>query len=187
MDKRNNILVAAEKLLAERGFYGLSMKTLAQNAGIAAGTIYRYFESKEMLMIELHQHISRDVAKTLFSGWSDEQSAEQKYVILWRNAFDCVLRNPQRLMVMEMLSCMPNKHIENAREFEDITFFPLINFYQQGIDEQRFKDWSIAALMALSFDSAINLAKKALRERLTVNEHVLTDVREASWQIIQIK
>ena len=49
MDKRQKILSTAEALLAERGLYGLSMKLLADTAGIAAGTIYRYFENKEGL------------------------------------------------------------------------------------------------------------------------------------------
>ena len=52
MGNRTKILEATEKLLAERGFYGLSMKVLADTAGIVAGTIYRYFENKEMLMLK---------------------------------------------------------------------------------------------------------------------------------------
>jgi TetR/AcrR family transcriptional repressor of multidrug resistance operon len=185
MCKRENILKAAEQLLAERGFYGLSMKVLAQKAGIAAGTIYRYFENKDMLMIELHHHISTEASQTILCGWSDEQTAEHKYALLWRNAFNAVLDNPRRLTVMEMLYCMPNVNTENSNSFEVTAFDPLVDFYQKGINEQRFHDWPVAALMSLSFDSAINLAKKVLRERLQVDEEILMQVRNASWQVIQ--
>jgi len=185
MGKRNDILEAAEQLLAERGFYGLSMKVLAQKAGIAAGTIYRYFDNKDTLLVELHQHISTEAAQTIFHGWTEQQTAEEKYALLWRNAFNAVLKNPQRLAVMEMLSCTPTIKNNHATNFEDTAFLPLINFYQQGIDEQRFYDWSIPALVSLSFDSAINLAKKVLREKLQIDEPILQQVRDASWQIIQ--
>lgn len=185
MGKRTDILEASEQLLAERGFYGLSMKVLADKVGIAAGTIYRYFDNKEMLMVELHQHISLEGAQTIFCGWTDQQTAEEKYALLWRNAFNAVLRNPQRLAVMEMLCNMPSIRENNARNFEDTAFFPLIDFYQQGINEQRFHDWPVAALVALSFDSAISLAKKALRDKLEVDEQVLMQVRDASWKVIQ--
>jgi TetR/AcrR family transcriptional regulator, multidrug resistance operon repressor len=57
MGKREKILSAAEALLEERGLYGLSMKVLAERAGIAAGTIYRYFENKDALISELYLHI----------------------------------------------------------------------------------------------------------------------------------
>lgn len=186
MGKRKDILAAAEKLLAQRGFYGLSMKVLAQKAGMATGTIYRYFENKEMLMIELHHHISSEASQTIFSGYSDEQTPEQQYILLWTNVFNAVLENPMRSMVMEMLYCTPNINQQEANNFEDIAFEPLLNFYQTGIDEQRFHDWPIAALISLSFYSAINLAKKILRERLEIDEKTLKQVRYASWKIIQL-
>jgi len=187
MGKRTDILAAAEQLLAERGFYGLSMKVLAQKAGIAAGTIYRYFDNKEMLLIELHRHISIEAAHALFYGWGELQPPEHQYALLWRNAFDVVLKNPQRLAVMEMLCCTPTIKMNNAINVEDTAFLPLIDFYQQGIDAQRFYNWPIPALVSLSFDSAINLAKKVLREKLSIDEQVLQQVRDASWQIIQLK
>ena len=43
-NKRLQILSAAEKLIAEVGFQGLSMQKLANEPGVAAGTIYRYFD-----------------------------------------------------------------------------------------------------------------------------------------------
>ncbi|KGK15495.1 helix-turn-helix domain-containing protein, partial [Vibrio navarrensis] len=61
-DKRQQILSAAEKLVAEFGFQGLSMSKLAKEAGVAAGTIYRYFTDKEHLLDELRLRITRRVA-----------------------------------------------------------------------------------------------------------------------------
>lgn len=185
MDKRQQILATAEALLAERGLYGLSMKLLADTAGIAAGTIYRYFENKEALINELYLHITQEGAQTFFKGWSEEQTPEQKYKLLWRNAFDAVLKNPQRLVVIEMLFSQPSLAQEQSALCEDSAFAPLFEFYQQGIDEGRFHNWQIAALITLSFDSAINLAKKVIRKRLSVDEAQINQVRDASWLIIQ--
>lgn len=52
IDKHEQILTAAEKLIAESGFQGLSMHKLAKEAGVAAGTIYRYFSDKEHLLMK---------------------------------------------------------------------------------------------------------------------------------------
>ena len=186
MGKRDDILKAAEDLLAERGLYGLSMKILADTAGIAAGTIYRYFENKEALMVELHQHISEQAAQTIFNGWTEQYTEKQKYNLLWRNVFDAVLANPQRIIVMDMLFCMPNINRQNNEFLQEDAFLPFVAFYQKGIDEKRYHDWPVSALVTLSFDSAISLAKKVLKGRLQVDEQLLTKVRDASWMVIQI-
>lgn len=185
MGKRQKILATAETLLAERGLYGLSMKLLADTAGVAAGTIYRYFENKEILISELYQNSTQEAAQTIFHGWQVNQTAQEKYNLLWRNAFDAVLKNPQRLAVIDMLFLQPSLAQEKAALFESKAFSPLLDFYQQGIDEGQFHNWQIPALITLSFDSAINLAQKIIRKRLTADEIQINQVRDASWLIIQ--
>ena len=56
---RERILVAAERLFAERGFSGVSMPAIAAAAGITAGAIYKHFAGKEELFFSI---VSRAVA-----------------------------------------------------------------------------------------------------------------------------
>src|SRR5690348_2500554 len=46
LDKRCAIIRATLELVAEHGFHGAPMALVAERSGVAAGTIYRYFESK---------------------------------------------------------------------------------------------------------------------------------------------
>lgn len=50
-ETRDRILETARALFAERGFDGATVGAIARRAGIAEGTIYRHFESKEDLFI----------------------------------------------------------------------------------------------------------------------------------------
>ncbi len=50
---RKRILEAARKLFLERGFEAANLDEVAQRAGVAKGTIYRYFESKAELYVEV--------------------------------------------------------------------------------------------------------------------------------------
>lgn len=50
---RNRILDAARKLFLEKGFEAANLDDVAQRAGVAKGTIYRYFESKAELYVEV--------------------------------------------------------------------------------------------------------------------------------------
>jgi AcrR family transcriptional regulator len=49
--RRNQILDAATKVFAKKGFHRTSTKEIAQTAGISEGTIYNYFTTKSDLVI----------------------------------------------------------------------------------------------------------------------------------------
>src|SRR5438105_14661116 len=47
---REDVIEAAAELVAERGYAGLSMRTLAQRCGVATMTLYRHVRTKEDLL-----------------------------------------------------------------------------------------------------------------------------------------
>ena len=60
LDKRVLILNAATRVFAERGFFGAQVADIAKRAGIAAGTVYLYFRSKDELLISLFDRTMHD-------------------------------------------------------------------------------------------------------------------------------
>jgi AcrR family transcriptional regulator len=53
VETQTRILEAAKKLFARRGYDGTTTRDLAQAAGVAEGTIFRHFESKKAILIEV--------------------------------------------------------------------------------------------------------------------------------------
>ena len=60
-DKRKSILDSTLELIRQNGFQGTPISLIAKNAGVAAGTIYHYFENKEAIIIELHDVIRKEM------------------------------------------------------------------------------------------------------------------------------
>ena len=59
-----NILKAAKALVSENGFRTLSVQAVAERAGIATGTLYRYFDSKTALCVALFERATqREIAQ----------------------------------------------------------------------------------------------------------------------------
>lgn len=54
-DKRERILKAAVKVFAKNGFHATRVSDVAKAAGVADGTIYLYFESKDELLVSLFE------------------------------------------------------------------------------------------------------------------------------------
>ena len=73
-DKRDLILKAATKLFARRGFFNAQVADVAREAGVAAGTVYLYFQSKDDLLISIFErtmHDGLEAARQALAGVSD--------------------------------------------------------------------------------------------------------------------
>ena len=70
-DNRARILAAARDLVAEGGWQRAHVATVAAKAGLATGTVYRYFPSKAELFAEVLANVSRrerDVVAAIVDG-----------------------------------------------------------------------------------------------------------------------
>jgi len=52
-ERREQLLAAASRLFAERGFRSVSIEDLASDAGVSGPALYRHFDSKESILAEL--------------------------------------------------------------------------------------------------------------------------------------
>jgi TetR/AcrR family fatty acid metabolism transcriptional regulator len=59
-DKRESILRAATRVFAQRGFFNAQVADVARDAGVAAGTVYLYFRSKDDLLVSIFEKTMRE-------------------------------------------------------------------------------------------------------------------------------
>ena len=60
-DKRDAILRAATKVFAQHGYFHSQVADVARVAGVAAGTVYLYFKSKDDLLVSIFERSMREV------------------------------------------------------------------------------------------------------------------------------
>jgi AcrR family transcriptional regulator len=93
--RRQRVLVAALELGADGGYDAVQMRDIATAAGVALGTIYRYFPSKDALlaaaMVEWMEDLERRVSARAPQGAS---TAERVYDVL-RRAVATMERQPK--------------------------------------------------------------------------------------------
>jgi len=68
------ILVAAENIFAEHGYYQARMEDIAEAAELAKGTLYYYFKSKDEIFLHLLERESRRVHEEIQKRISEESS-----------------------------------------------------------------------------------------------------------------
>jgi AcrR family transcriptional regulator len=85
---------AAAKVVGDVGYTAASIASITQAAGLAQGTFYRYFDSRQDLFDQLLPHVGEDLVEFLskrVTGAEDIYEVESKAL---RASFDYLLDNP---------------------------------------------------------------------------------------------
>jgi AcrR family transcriptional regulator len=102
-DKRNAILAAATQVIAEQGL-GAPTARIAKVAGVAEGTLFTYFESKDVLLNELYLGIKSDMREILMAGYPRSGSVEQRTRHVWQQYVDWGVAFPDKRRAIAQLS-----------------------------------------------------------------------------------
>lgn len=66
VEKKKEILGAARKVFAQKGFASSKMEDIAREAGMGKGTVYEYFRSKEDIFLALFEEIKAAFYQRIF-------------------------------------------------------------------------------------------------------------------------
>jgi AcrR family transcriptional regulator len=120
-DKREAILTTALALFTERGFYGTPTSLISREAGVATGTLFFYFRTKEELIDELYRQIKSEAGATLRKGVDQEPTVKDKIRRVGLNAMAWGIKNPKKIRFMEQFAHSPfvstTAHEEGMSQF----------------------------------------------------------------------
>jgi AcrR family transcriptional regulator len=86
-DKRATILDAAIGLFSRYGFKRTSIDDVAREAGIAKGTVYLYFENKEVLFTEVCRHVARVFLDRTEAAFDSDAPVVERVLAILRAKF----------------------------------------------------------------------------------------------------
>jgi AcrR family transcriptional regulator len=101
-DKREAIMTAALELFVERGFYGTVVPDIADRAGVGAGTIYRYFESKEALVNEIYREQKMLFGRIAVDEFPATAPTREQFRVLWTRMARFATENPSSFGFLEL-------------------------------------------------------------------------------------
>jgi AcrR family transcriptional regulator len=95
---RERLLVSARHVIEEGGYGAASVVAIADRAGVAAGTLYRHFASKEELFVELFREVCNGEVQAMraAAATADPSStAVDRLALVLRTFAERALRNPR--------------------------------------------------------------------------------------------
>lgn len=177
--RRDQILDAATKVFAEKGFARATIKEIAREAGIADGTIYIYFKNKHELMLGLMHRLNQtDQRAEDFAQAAAAESEEftssyfrqrLQYMSEQMPAFQAIL---QEVLGNEEL------RKEYFAQVIEPTFATAEPFFQKLIETGEIRSFDAALTMRVLTGTALGiLLLRMLGDSLTTEKwHELPDV-----------
>jgi TetR/AcrR family transcriptional regulator, cholesterol catabolism regulator len=93
--RRRRVIEAAMKLASDGGYDAVQMRDVASEAGVALGTIYRYFASKDHLLAACQVEWAGEIQRQLHQRPARGDTAADRVVDVLRRATRSTERSPQ--------------------------------------------------------------------------------------------
>lgn len=183
-DKRSAILGAALELFVERGYHGAAVPEIAARAGVGAGTIYRYFQSKETLVNELYREHKRALATELLGGFPTDAQAREQFRELWRRLGAFARENPRAWAFLEL-----HHHADylddESRAIEHQLDRAAEALLRAAQERGEIAPIDPAVLVALVLGAFVGVIRAAWEGRLELSEGHLETAEASCWEIVR--
>lgn len=107
MGKRDDILAATLDLVVEQGLAAFSFSKLFQRAGVGAGTVYNYFESKDALLEALFTDVSSRMDEGVLKHWARDAPLPAQFDAHLRAFALYAMENPKEVSFIQTCSRTP--------------------------------------------------------------------------------
>lgn len=101
-NKREAILSAAMQAFADHGL-AAPTAAISKAAGVAEGTLFTYFQTKDELVNALYREIKLQLADALMSGFARKKDARSKLQHIWDSYVNWGIENPEQRKVLAQL------------------------------------------------------------------------------------
>jgi AcrR family transcriptional regulator len=161
-DKRLALLEAAKVAVAELGL-GAATSLIAKKAGVAEGTLFRYFATKDELLNELYLHLKTSLGKTMMENYRPGASVKERARTVWSGFIDWGLIQPAASKAMRQLA-VSDKITEETQRRAELLYPELHELAEACITSEFFSCGQSAFADAIFFSLAETTTEFASRE-----------------------
>lgn len=179
VDRAARVRRALVELVAEHGLHGAGMSAVARRAGVATGTAYLYYDSKEQLLLQAYGEVKRGLSLAAVSATGSPAAPAARFASIWKALYLHLAEDPAKarfLIQFEASPLVKQAHASAPSGEED----PLLTAASAPDIAPLLADLPLEVLYDLGFGPAIRLAAGGSRP----SEEELDRVADACWRAI---
>ncbi|MBA2846669.1 AcrR family transcriptional regulator [Methanococcus maripaludis] len=152
-DKRKAIMDAALKLFTERGFHGTSTAQISKEAGVATGTLFHYFPTKEDLINNLYFEVKGDLSQAMVKDLESQVNFKDRLKKIWDNLIRWGLDNHNEFLFVGQFCNSP--YISNfTREEVMKEYFTIHKLIEDGVTDGAVKNLPLKLVIAMFYQNS---------------------------------
>lgn len=171
------------RIIAEQGIQGTPMSQLAKEAGVATGTIYHHFRSKEEILNAIYLSKKQDFQQILEAHLQPEAPFEKQFEQLWLGFFRYYMEHPLVFRFGQQLAGTPILNAKTRREGESY-YAQIFAFFERGITAGVFRPMNARLMTHLLHGSIDTLVALCLDGDFAPESDVLEQAVLFSWRAV---
>lgn len=186
-DRRAEIILAARETIAEQGFHGAPMAMIAARAGVGAGTIYRYFANKDLLITELCRELEGRIYPAMMAGCDPDGTVRERFIHLGSALMRYFIGHPLDFRYLQQFHNSPygaayrRDKLLGRHEGNDVYRSLFIEGTAAGV----MKDLPLAILFSLTFGPLIAAVRDHVLGIVELDERLIAHIAEACWDAVR--
>lgn len=137
-DKRAAILDAATRLFAERGLGAAPTSEISKGAGVAEGTLFTYFSTKDALINALYREIKLELADAMMSDFPRKKNVCKRLHHVWDRYVRWGIANPRQRKVLAQLQ-VSEVLTKESKDAGGAPFLEVQTMIRDAIEQRLFR------------------------------------------------
>lgn len=185
MNKEEEIKAAALKLFVEFGFHGTPTSKIAKEAGVANGTLFHYFKTKEDLIVALYNHTKDSLNRHLLETYHAENTLKDKMKSIYVSSLDWGLAHKPEFYFIQQFHFSPHLAKVSAEDIEKQTRLH-VELLQAGISENIFKPLPAQLISSILGSHVYGVYQYLISTQLTPEKKVemINETFELLWAML---
>ena len=185
VNRRESIVSSALVLFSERGYDATTIPMIATSAGVGAGTIYRYFENKEVLGNKIYQEYLSIFTETVNNGYPHNESIRNQFHHIFKSMVHFTTKQDHALYYIKIHNRAHFLNEDSHASFQGLLNI-LKNFFDTGKAKKEVKDLPSSALIAIIYGAFLELERLVRIGELEPDSKLFSDVEESFWDAIRL-
>jgi AcrR family transcriptional regulator len=179
-DKKAALLEAALKLFTESGFHGTSTAQISKEAGVATGTLFNYFPTKEDLINGLYFEVKGELSREMGKDVQTQENYKEKLRKMWYNLVEWGLENQNEFLFVGQFCSSPyiTNHTREVVMEEYIFFHDLV---KEGLANGELGDYPEGMIISMFYQSSRTIVEFILFSEPQDKNKAIEDGFQVVW------
>jgi AcrR family transcriptional regulator len=186
-NKREAVIDAMLDVVAEYGFHGAPMAFVAERAGVGAGTVYRYFDSKDAVIVACYQELESRFLRAMMDDYPEGRPVREQFLHIATMLVRHFIQTPRDLRFLQQFHDSPyGAEIRREKMFGAGDKNLVRELFERGRAQQIVKDLPLPVLFALAFGPLVNVCREGALGFLELDDRLLCETVEACWDALKV-